>query len=89
VFRELTVHGATGAILFGSRVVADLRAWRISKVERQWVLHATVVRVDRFQARQSPLSFTAPRAAGFWCWPITALDVGETSLRASLGPPER
>jgi hypothetical protein len=89
VFREITVHGGVGSILWGSRVAVALRTWRIVKVEQQWILSATIDRVDRFQARQAPLIFTAPRAAGFWCWPITALDLGETSLRAHLGPPER
>jgi hypothetical protein len=89
VFHELTVHGGVGSILWGSRVAVELRTWRIVKVEKQWILSATVARVDRFQARQAPLIFTAPRAAGFWCWPIVAIDIGETSLRASLGPPER
>jgi hypothetical protein len=92
VFQSLTIQGGAGSLLWGSRVAVELTSWRIvcTKAEgRQWILTATIGRVDQFQARQTPLLFTAPRAGGFWAWPIEALDIGETSLRASLGPPER
>jgi hypothetical protein len=93
VFHALTIHGGAGAVLWGSRVAVELTAWRIVRTPAaeggQWILTATIGRVDHFQARQTPLLFTAPRAGGFWAWPIAALDLGETNLRASLGPPER
>lgn len=93
MFNSLTVHGDAGAILFGARVAVDLKAWRITRTKAEgghWMLSATLgAKVDRFQARQAPLLFTAPRAAGYWAWPVQALDIGETSLRATLGPPER
>ena len=54
-----------------------------------WILRGTIARIDKFQARQAPLLFTAPRPGGFWAWPIDAIEIGETSLRAHLGPPER
>jgi hypothetical protein len=92
VFASLTIHGSAGALLWGDRVAVELTAWRIVRTKAEgghWILSATIGRVDKFQARQTPLLFTAPRAGGFWAWPIAALDIGETSLRASLGPPER
>ena len=91
MFDSLTLTGGAGSVLWGYRVAVELTAWRITRVkdEGRWVLSGTVARVDKFQARQAPLLFTAPRAGGFWLWPITAITVGETSLRATLGPPER
>jgi hypothetical protein len=92
VFDSLTIHGGAGAVLWGSRVAIELTSWRIVRIKAeggQWLLSATIARIDKFHARQAPLLFTAPRAGGFWAWPIAALDFGETSLRAHLGPPER
>ena len=92
MFDSLTIHGGAGSLLWGYQVAVELTAWRIVRIKAeggQWMLTATIGRVDKFQARQTPLLFTAPRAGGYWAWPIAALDLGETSLRAHLGPPER
>ena len=89
MLRELTIRGAAASLVWGSRTAAELSAWRIAKVEGQWCLAATIARVDRFQARQAPLLFTAPRPGGFWAWPIKSITVGESQLRAVLGPPVR
>ena len=92
MFNSLTIHGGVGSVLFGHLVAADLTDWRITRIKAEggvWMLSATIARIDRFQARRAPLLFTAPRAGGFMAWPIEAIDLGETSLRARLGPPER
>jgi hypothetical protein len=92
VFDSLTIHGGAGSVLWGYRVAVELKTWRIVRVKDEgggWILSATIARIDKFQARQAPLLFTAPRPQGFWAWPITTIDIGETSLRATLGPPER
>jgi hypothetical protein len=93
VFDALTIHGGAGALLWGSHVAVELTSWRIVRIKAeggQWILTATIGRVvNRLHARQAPLLFTAPRAGGFWAWPIDAIDLGETNLRAHLGPPER
>ena len=78
--------------MHGSREAVVLTAWRIVRTKEsggEWILSATIARVDKFQARQAPLLFTAPKAGGFWLWPVDAIEIGETSLRAHLGPPER
>ena len=92
MFNSLTIHGGAGSILFGHVVAAELTSWRITRTKADggvWILSATITRIDRFQARRAPLLFTAPRAGGFMAWPIEAIDIGETSIRAHLGPPER
>ena len=92
MFDSLTIHGGAGALLYKSRVAIELTSWRIVRRKAdggQWILSATITRIDTFYARQTPLLFTAPKAGGFWAWPIAALDLGDTSLRAHLGPPER
>jgi hypothetical protein len=92
VFDSLTIHGGAGSVLWGYRVAVELKSWRITRVKDEggaWILRGTIARIDKFQARQTPLLFTAPRPNGFWAWPIDAIDIGETSLRAHLGPPER
>ena len=92
MFDSLTIHGGAGSVLWGYRVAVELTSWRITRVKDDggaWILRGTIARIDKFQARQAPLLFTAPRPDGFWAWPIDAIDIGETSLRAHLGPPER
>jgi len=92
VFESLTIHGGAGSVLWGYRVAVELKSWRITRVKDEggaWILRGTIARIDKFQARQAPLLFTAPRPHGFWAWPIQKLALGETSLRAELGPPER
>jgi hypothetical protein len=92
VFDALTITGGAGAVLWGSRVAVELTHWRIRRIKAEggeWILSGTIARIDKFQARQAPLLFTAPRPHGFWCWPVDAIEIGETSLRACLGPPER
>ena len=92
MFTTLTITGGAGSVLWGYRVAVELTSWRITRVKDEggrWILRGTVARVDKFQARQAPLLFTAPRPQGFWAWPIDAIEIGETSLRAELGPPER
>lgn len=89
MIQNLTLHGGTASLLWGYRTAAVLKTWRIAKREGKWTLTATIERVDAFQARQKPLLFTAPRAGGFWAWPIESLDMGPNQLRAILGPPEQ
>lgn len=92
MFDSLTIHGGAGSVLWGYRVAVELKSWRITRVKDEggaWILRGTIARIDKFQARQAPLLFTAPRPNGFWAWPIDAIDIGETNLRAYLGPPER
>ena len=92
MFESLTIHGGAGSVLWGYRVAVELKSWRITRVKDEggaWILRGTIARIDKFQARQAPLLFTAPRPHGFWAWPIQKLALGETSLRAELGPPER
>ena len=92
MFDSLTVHGGAGSILWGYRVAVELTRWSVVRTKAEggrWILSGTIARVEKFHARQAPLLFTAPRPGGFWAWPIDAIDIGETSLRATLGPPER
>ena len=92
MFDSLTVHGGAGSILWGYRIAVELKSWKITRVKDdggRWILSGTVTRVDKYQARQAPLLFTAPRPGGFWAWPVKTLALGDTNLRASLGPPER
>jgi hypothetical protein len=89
VFRDLVLHGGAASIVWGYRPAVELRTWRIVKSEGTWILSGTIARVDKFQARQAPLLFTAPRPGGFWAWPIESIAIGESSVRATLGPPVR
>jgi hypothetical protein len=92
VFDSLTITGGAGSVLWGSRVAVELAAWTITRIKAEggdWILSGTIARIDKFHARQAPLLFTAPRSNGFWAWPVDAIEIGETNLRAHLGPPER
>ena len=92
MFASLTITGGAGSVLWGSRVAVELKDWRITRIKAEggdWILSATIARIDKFSSRQAPLLFTAARPQGFWCWPVDAIEIGETNLRAHLGPPER
>jgi len=91
VFDNFTVTGGAGSILWGYRVAVELRSWRIARSQANpvWTLTATIAHVDKFQARQTPLLFTAPRAGGYWAWPVQHISIGETNLWATLGSPEQ
>jgi hypothetical protein len=94
VFRKLAVRGQGGTLVWGYRTAAALRTWTITRdtdpKRGPWRLSASLARVDRFQIRQRPLIFTAPRlGGGTWCWPVLDIQVGTEALLARLGPPEQ
>jgi hypothetical protein len=101
VFRNLSLRGNTGAILYGYAQAAVLQRWSITRKaadphKRQpahWVLYATFARVDKFNLRQRPLLFSAAREGlkGLWCWPLIeeSIQISDTTLLAHLGPPEQ
>jgi hypothetical protein len=98
VFESLVLRGASGSILWGYRTAAELRSWTIRhhrpdvKHDARWTLHATFARANRFELRQRPLLFTAPRPGlPQACWPLhtASIQIGETQLSATLGPPEQ
>ena len=96
MLRNITVRGQSGSLLWGYHTAATLARWTIHRkydlktgTKFAWTLSASIERLDAFQARQRPLLFSAPRAGGFWCWPIESIEIGEHRLVATLGPPEQ
>lgn len=98
MFESITLRGAAGAILWGYREAATLQAWTIAHHrpdkthDARWTLRATFARVDKFQLRQRPLVFTAPRPGlPRSCWPLhtASIQMSDTQLIATLGPPEQ
>jgi len=99
MLQNLRLRGTTGTITYGYRDAAVLRDWTIVRHEPDahhagsWRLRATFARVDKFALRQRPLLFSAKREGlkGLWCWPLdsASIQVGESTLIATLGPPER
>jgi len=98
VFERIRIRGTDGRILWGFEEAAVLRQWSIVPPTKRtpnarWMLTATFERVHRFRIRQGPLLFAAPRDGGlkgWWVWPLTreSIQVGETRMTATLGPPE-
>jgi hypothetical protein len=98
MFREVTVRGHRGELVWGYRPVGWLGPWTIAKVRGAWTLSAAIVRLDLNQcaaARRDPnpttFRFAAPRLGGFWCWPIQG-DVAPNvagRLVVTLGQPEQ
>lgn len=83
------MHGGEAAITWGWHTAAVCNKWSVHKSEAgAWSLVATMTRADPFKLKQRPLLFTAPRKGGRWCWPIRAVTVGVSEVRATLGPPE-
>jgi hypothetical protein len=99
MFQSIRLFGTTGTILWGEYVpAAELRAWTIRHHrpdrthDARWTLTATFSRVtNKFALRQRPLHFSAPRAGGYWHWPLEpqSIQVSDTTLQATLGRPVR
>lgn len=99
MFNRVRLRGDTGAILWGYREAAALKAWTIFyhrpdlRHDGRWTLTATFARVDKGHIRRRPLLFTAARAGlkGLWCWSLKpdSIQIGETQMQAILGPPEQ
>jgi hypothetical protein len=101
VIRNIALHGTAGSVLWNGRKVGEVTTWAIARphltpeaannpAARPWTLTATLRVVDAFQLRQRPLYFVAPRARGFWCWPVGAVRVDlPRTLVAELGQPEQ
>jgi hypothetical protein len=85
------LSGVIGAIKWGHYTAAAIHGYTVSPTDKTltvWRLTATVVLADAFKMAQTPLVFTAKHAKGEWRWPITSLARSETSLTATLGPPQ-
>jgi len=91
VFDSFVVTGGAGSIVWGYHDAVVLRSWRIarSQADPVWTLTATIAHVNKVQAQQRPLLFTAPRTGGYWAWPVHEISIGDTNLWARLGSPEQ
>ena len=99
MFNAITLRGKSGASLaWGYRTAAALGVWRVSRTldeakgSYQWTLAAVLgTPCDRFQVRQAharkELLFSAPRKGGFFVWPVHTVNVGDSRVTATLGPP--
>ena len=100
MFRRIALRGQQGTIAWNYRTVVTLGPWTLHRepnakdgtLPRVFDLRATIVGpVDGFSLRQVPLLFTAPRGgrnAGLFCFPVQQVRVSESTLIATLGPPE-
>jgi hypothetical protein len=85
------LSGVIGAIKWGHYTAAGIHGYTVTPrnpAMTEWSLTATVVLADAFKMAQTPLVFTAKHAKGEWRWPIKTLARSETSLTATLGPPQ-
>lgn len=93
MFRELSISGQAGAVLWGYRTAAVVGRWSLVRGSvngsRVWTLTAAVTRASPFDLRQTPLLFSAPHDKGFWVWPLLGPPtVADRQLTARVGPPE-
>jgi hypothetical protein len=85
----MTVTGATGTLRWGYHVAGTLRAWTVTKTdEAGLVLTAQIQELNAFRIKQRPLMFVVAHTQGVWRWPVTAVQMADTTLTASLGPRE-
>jgi len=86
----VTVTGAAGTLRCGYHVAGTVGAWTVAKAEEgHFVLSAQVQDLNAVRFKQRPLVFVVATTKGEWRWPITAVQIADTTLTASLGPPER
>lgn len=97
MFRNVTLRGPKGAIVWAYRTAATVERWIVRRrrdVEGEpwrWELEGALGPApDSFSLRQRPLLFTAPRKGGLFCWPVQTLSINASTGRvsATLGPPE-
>lgn len=91
LFDKLTLRGDSGALTFGHATAARLTSWTIYRYgPQQWKLIATFGFVDKGLITRRPLLFSGKRQGlkGLWCFPLIDLQIGDTQMRAQLGPPE-
>ncbi len=84
----VTVTGATGALHWGYHVAGTLRAWTVTKTETGLTLNAHIQDLNAFRISKRPLVFVVAHTKGVWRWPVTAVQMADTTLTASLGPRE-
>lgn len=80
----LRLGGPVGVLKWGYHDVGWLTSWQIVN----GTLTATVQRVDDFGVSQRPLKFEVPRPSSPWRWPLTELQIADTTLTALVGPQE-
>jgi hypothetical protein len=86
---SVTISGEQGAVLWGYREAATLRAWTLSRTDAgALTLSGTITMVDHQRISQRPLIFLVRRPDGIWRWPILTLQTAGEALTASLGPRE-
>jgi hypothetical protein len=77
-------------VTWGYQTAAVVRAWTVHKsLDGGWTLHAGIDRADPLRLKQAPLRFVAPRAGGFFTWPVKSITVGREFMTATLDAPER
>lgn len=89
MFRNLTLRGAEGSVLWGARTAVLFRSWAITKTPKGWTLRGAPAKVDAYQTRQDNLFFAAPRPQGYWMWPVLKIRVEPNQVVAELGQPEQ
>jgi hypothetical protein len=86
---SIAISGEKGAVLWGYREAASLRAWTLSRTEAgALALSGTMTSQDRQRIAQRPLVFLIRRPDGIWRWPILELQTSGDALTAYLGPRE-
>lgn len=86
----MTVTGVQASLKWGYYEAATLSTWTVTKIADGpgWSLSATVRTKKESWVSQHPLVFVAPHAGGAWRFPVTALQITDASLTATLGPKE-
>lgn len=84
----IPMKGVAASIGWGYHHAATLGPWNLSDAGGGQ-LTAEIVSADAFRVSQQPLTFLVPRPNGQpRRWPITSLQIADSTLTAVVGPQE-
>jgi len=86
----VTIRGVEGRLYWGYLPVGTVRAWTVTRHSPAdpGTLTGTVVDVHPYRASQHPIEFVVTHKHGVWRWPLATLQIADTSVSATLRPPE-
>ncbi|MCR4375677.1 MAG: hypothetical protein NUW22_12590 [Acidobacteria bacterium] len=84
----MEITGQGGTIVCGSRHVATLGPWRLSRTLTGWTFTGQPRHINPFWWTQGPQRVTLPMAARSWTWVVENLpDLAETIAMEFAGAP--
>lgn len=83
-----TITAAAGRVRWGYHDAGHVTSCTVTRIDGRWALTATLAQGNAYRLAQRPLLLVVPHQNGEWRWPIEALELETTTVRATLGNPQ-